>query len=117
MTPEELHILQHALGVDQFGRGEQYRSYFVTGEGSIDFPHCMALVERGLMTRRTSKLCGGDDIFVVTDRGRAQMAFSSPAPPKLTRSQQRYRDYLDLDSDMTFIEYLRWIAHRERRAA
>ena len=31
MTPEQLHILQHALGVDKFGLGEQYRNHYVGG--------------------------------------------------------------------------------------
>lgn len=109
MSPEKLHILQHALGVDQYGRGSQYRSHFVTGEGSDDHPACMELVSEGLMTRRDGSTLpfGGADLFHVTDAGRVAMARHSPCPPKLTQSQQRYRDYLALDSSLSFGEYLR----------
>jgi hypothetical protein len=104
----ELHILQHALGVDQHGRGDQYRSHFVTGAGSDDHPICMALTERGLMKRWDGATLsfGGDDFFRVTDAGRAYVAEHSPAPPKLTRSQQRYQRYLDADSNLTFRDWL-----------
>jgi hypothetical protein len=103
-----LHILQHALGVDEFGRGEQYREHFVTGEGSDDHPDCMALFEAGLMTRRANiEMYGGMDLFRVSDAGRAYVAEHSPAPPKLTRSQQRYQDYLDADCCLSFGEWLK----------
>ena len=104
----ELQILQHALGVDQVGRGDQNRSHFVTGSGSDDHPTCMALTERGLMKRwdgATLQL-GGDDFFRVTEAGRAFVAEHSPPPPKLTRSQRRYQRYLDADSSLTFREWL-----------
>lgn len=102
-----LHILQHSLGVDGFGQGRQYRNHFVTGEGSDDFPHCMALVERGLMTHREGNaLTGGDDLFCVTDAGKAFVAEHSPKPPRLTRSQKRYRDYLKADSGGSFAEWI-----------
>lgn len=105
-----LHILQHALGVDQYGQGEQYRSHFVTGEGSDDHADCMALVDAGLMTvRRAIRMFGEMDGFTVTDAGRAYVAEHSPAPPKLTRGQQRYREWLNV-SDVTgesFIEFCR----------
>ena len=103
-----LHILQHSLGVDQFGQGKQYRNHFVTGEGSTDYPHCMSAVDAGLMYRRDgSDITGGMDLFHVTDAGRRYVAAASPAPPKLTRSQQRYRCYLDAESSLSFIEWLR----------
>lgn len=105
---EDLHILQHSLGVDEFGRGRQYRNHFVTGPGSVDHPICMDLVKRGLMTRRDgSVLTGGDDLFMVTRAGRDWMSANSPLPPKLTRSQQRYQDYLDEDGCLSFGEWLR----------
>lgn len=107
-SPEQLHILQHSLGVDQYGRGRQYRNHFVTGRGSDDHPHCMALVEAELMTRRDGNaLSGGDDVFYVTQAGIAAVAEHSPPPPTLTRSQRRYEDFLDADSGMTFGEWLR----------
>jgi hypothetical protein len=104
----ELQILQHALRVDQFGRGEQHRSHFVTGPGSDDHPTCMALTERGLMRRWDGATLefGGDDFFRVTNAGGAFVAEHSPPPPKLTRSQRRYQRYLDADCSLTFRERL-----------
>lgn len=110
----ELHILQHSLGVDQFGQGEQYRNHFCTGPGSEDHGPCMALVDKGLMTRRIAPAgFGGMDFFFVTDAGRAFVSEHSPAPPKLTAGQKRYQRWLDMDSDMSFGDFLR----RERHAA
>mgnify|MGYP001603089096 CR=1 FL=1 len=64
-------ILRHALGLREDGSGRSYRNHFVTGEGSTDWPHCVALVEAGLMTlRKGNPLSGGDDIFYVTEAGR-----------------------------------------------
>jgi hypothetical protein len=104
-----LHVIQHSLGCDQFGRGTMYRNHFVTGEGSIDHPICMEAVERGLMKRHAgSALTGEMDAFTVTREGKEWMAANSPAPPKLTRSQRRYQAYLNADCPMSFRE---WIGH------
>lgn len=112
---EPLAILQHALGVDEFGRGAQYRRHFVTGPGSDDFAACCTLVEAGHMIRQSgSPLTGGDDLFLVTHEGRRWMAENSPPPPKLTRSQARYQRYLDADSSLSFREWLRYDREPER---
>ncbi|MET3652510.1 hypothetical protein [Dyella japonica] len=105
-----LQILQHSLGVDQFGRGSQYRNHFVTGEGSQDHRACMELVAKGLMTRRLGNaLSGGDDVFFVTATGIDYVAVNSPAPPptpKLTRSQKRYQAFLRADTGLSFAEWI-----------
>ncbi|MFA6231013.1 MAG: hypothetical protein WC617_12710 [Rhodanobacter sp.] len=107
----QLHILQHALGVDQYGQGAQYRNHFVTGKGSNDFDACMALVDNtGLMTRTPGNaITGGDDLFRVTPKGVDHVALHSPAPPpepKLTRSQKRYREWLRIDPGYSFAEWI-----------
>jgi hypothetical protein len=113
MKAEQLHILQHALGLDEYGRGTMYRSHFVTGEGSKDHADCMALVEAGYMgVRKNHPLAGGDDGFWVTEAGKLAAVANSPAPPKLSRSKQRYLDYLAADCSMTFIEYCRYKTRR-----
>ena len=95
----ELSILQHSLGVDEYGRGNQYRNHFVTAPGSDNYEICQKLVESGLMVSRgSSALTGGGTCFVVTPKGIDYVAFNSPKPPKLTRSQQQYRDYLESES-------------------
>ena len=106
---EHLHILQHSLGLDQYGRGKAYRNHFVTGPGSDDFDTCVALAEAGLMKGYGERgaLTGGDHLFGVTDAGRRFVREHSPRPPKLTRSQRRYREFLDADCGLTFGEYLK----------
>lgn len=110
MIPDPvLHIIQHSLGVDQYGQGEQYRNRFITGEGSIDHPICTEAVQRGLMrcVRAKYELYGGMDVFVVTEEGKQWMVENSPPPPKLTRGQRRYQAYLDYDGGESFGEWLR----------
>lgn len=106
---ERLHILQHSLGVDEFGQGNQYRNRFVTGAGSDDYDDCIELVSSGLMTRRDGETLpfGGMDLFHVTDAGKAFVAEHSPKPPKLTASQKRYRAWLDADGGLPFGEFLK----------
>jgi hypothetical protein len=45
VTDQELHILQHSLGLDRYGKGHTYRNRFVTDENTIDFPHCESLTQ------------------------------------------------------------------------
>ena len=109
MDAKQLHILQHSLGLDEYGRGTFYRNRFVTGEGSKDHADCMALVELGFMSRVANVIpFGGSDCFTVTDEGKRAAVTNSPAPPKLSRSKQRYLDWLAYDSDMPFIDWLIW---------
>lgn len=70
LTKEQVHILQHSLGLT---RGtEMYRNHFVTGPGSRDWDDCCALVEAGMMTKRSSSILPEDDrCFHVTDKGKA----------------------------------------------
>ena len=110
---EKLQILQHSLGVDQYGRGEQYRNHFATGPGGSDWDVCQELADLGLMKRYEPKAwMGGMYCFVVTDAGKAFVAEKSPAPPKLTRSQKRYREFLKDD----FFEgnFMDWLKENER---
>ena len=106
----KLHILQHSLGLDQYGAGRQYRNHFVTGEGSDDFPLCRELVAEGLMTERAgNELSGGSPVFFVTRAGIDFVAKNSPAKPpekKLTRSQRRYREWLRADCGLSFAEWI-----------
>ena len=118
----KLHILQHSLGLDRYGEGRQYRNHFVTGEGSCDIADCRALVSDGLMTeRRGSALSGGDPVFFVTREGIDYVAMNSPRrppEPKLTRSQQRYRDYLKAaDCFESFKHYLLYTAAKTGNGA
>jgi hypothetical protein len=110
-----LHILQHALGRDEYGKNpngrEDYRNHFCAGDGHVDFARCREAVAHGFMREHPpSVLSGGDHIFVVTDAGKAHVAANSRPEPKLTRGQRRYREYLDssaADSGIRFGDWLR----------
>lgn len=95
LQPGLLGILQHTLGLDQYGQGKAYRNHFVAGGKDVD--HCRELVALGYMVEhQATQISGGNPWFHVTDRGIEAVARFSPTPPpppKLTRAQQRYRDY------------------------
>lgn len=107
-----LEILQHSLGCDEFGRGTMCRNHFVTGSTGRDGQLCLQLVAMGFMRDCGSRgeLTGGDNLFVVTDAGKAAMLRDSPAPPpakEMTRSQRRYDDFLRSDCGLSFREWLK----------
>jgi len=114
---DKLHILQHSLGLDQYGEGNQYRNHFVTGPGSTDYDNCCALVEMGMMKNHGPKF-GGDDCFTVTAAGIDYVALNSPKrppEPKLSRSKLRYQRYLEYgDMFHSFLDFCRWDADPER---
>ena len=108
MTAEQLGILQHSLGVDQYGRGEQYRNHFCAG--GRDEAICRELVAMGYMKQHRTTALFPDFNCSVTEEGKAAMRKESPAPSKRTRSQQRYRDWLrvsDCFPDMKFGDWLK----------
>lgn len=115
VKPGHLHILQHALGLDQYGRGNAYRNHFVTGPGSTDWDHCLALEGEGLMMRadKSRLLPDSDQCFTVTVRGRAAVLEYSPEPPEISRAKKRYREWLHADCGMRFGEWLKWKAKKE----
>lgn len=104
MTPQQLQILQHALGVDEHGQGKQYRNHFCAGEN--DKTVCQELVAMGYMETFERPYLPYYNCMV-TDAGKAAMLAESPKPPKLTRSQVRYRLFLSHDSGMRFGEWLK----------
>lgn len=107
---EDLHILQHALGLDDYGQGSAYRNHFVATEGSESYGRCQAHADAGRMERHGPHgLYGGmtSYCFVVTEAGQQYVKEHSPEPPRLSRSQRRYRAYLAADSSMSFGEWLR----------
>lgn len=106
----KLHILQHTLGVGNYGDKDSYRNYFVTGVGTDDFPICEALVADGLMKRHDPRdIYGGNYCYTVTPAGIEYVATNSPKrppEPKLTRAQRNYRNFLNADCGLSFAEYM-----------
>jgi hypothetical protein len=114
MTPEQLQIIQHALGVNEYGKGAMYRNHFCAG--GKDEELCRQLVAMGYMRTWQGADEGGRVPHYpyyncsVTETGKAAMLAESPKPPKLTRSQKRYRKFLDSgagDCGYTFGEWLK----------
>ena len=107
MTARQLDVLQHSLGVDQFGQGQQYRNHFCAGGADEDV--CRELIALGFMKQhRTTELFPYFNCSV-TEAGRCAMAEASPKPPKppkLTRAQLRYRQFLNADCGVSFKEWL-----------
>ena len=116
LTKEQLHILQHALGLDEYGQGKPYRNFFCAGGADEDT--CKALVDAGLMKQHQRTEVYPYYNCSVTDAGKLAVQEQSPKPPKLTRSQQRYRHYLDWADahDGTFKEYLAEMKRRKQAA-
>jgi|WetSurMetagenome_2_1015567.scaffolds.fasta_scaffold212072_2 hypothetical protein len=115
MEKELLHILQHSLGVDQYGKGEQYRNHFATGPGGKDFVNCQQLTEMGFMQYLgTRKMWGDMHCFVVTTAGKDAVALESPKPPKISRSKARYQRFLEYgDGFDSFFDFCLWDAAQE----
>ncbi len=106
LTPDLLQILQHALGVDEYGRGQRYRNHFCAG--GDDVANCAELVALGYMRSFRSPHLPYFNC-IVTSEGIDAMYRESLKPPRLTRSQQRYRKWLDVADaySCTFGEWLK----------
>ena len=107
MKTDLLRILQHSLGLDQYGQGSQYRNHYVAGGDDVAL--CRELVSLGHMLEQSaSTMTGGSPLFNVTRAGINAVRFESPTPPKLTRSQRRYLEYLNADCFDSFHHFLKY---------
>ena len=103
MTPKQLHILHHALGVNPRQR-KPFRNYFLAGPTHYDMPDLEAREAAGMVKRGAPpKFCNQSDIvFRVTDDGVAYAMALLPEPEKRTR----YEEYLHADTGYGFAEFL-----------
>jgi hypothetical protein len=111
LIARHLEILQHCLGVDEYGRTPKgftpyTRNYFCAGEG--DESDCRELVALGYMVQLGTTEYMPYFNCSVTDAGKKAMHRESPNPPKLSRSQMRYRRFCDADSGMSFRDWIRY---------
>jgi hypothetical protein len=119
-----LHILQHALGRDEYGiqrknSGVDYRNHYCASEGGESIKLCREAVVQDLMVeRKGSDITGGDSVFIVTDKGKEYVKTNSKPEPKLTAGQIRYRKWLDI-TDATGEKFGAWLKRmsRERRVS
>ncbi len=142
ITPRQLEILQHALGLNKYGRCAAHedprgcrdhssdtlpghRNRFCAGGECVssteavplcgdrcDVCVCRSLVALGLMVQHKTTSWLPYFNCSVTDEGRAAVREQSPPAPKLSRSQQRYRAFLNADSGLKFGEWLKWESRR-----
>jgi hypothetical protein len=105
MTERQLEILQHTLGLDKYGQGPMYRNHFCAG-GS-DEEVCRELVALGYMVQHETTKWLPYFNCSVTDAGKEAVKRESPKPPKLTRSQKRYRACLKADTGESFGQWLK----------
>lgn len=135
MNPRWLSILQHTLGLDQYGqppKGRQpchdddfpgcYRNHYCLGADCPDFKILQELVTAGFMTDSgPQKMMGGMHLLHATQAGFDAVKQHSPRPPRLTLGQRRWRHFRDVREvcpDLTFKAYLNapWRAESEARA-
>lgn len=130
-----LHILQHTLGLDQYGQPPEgrkpcsdddfpncYRNNYVLGPEGSWFSTLQEMTAAGLMTDHgPQSVLGGMHVFHATQQGYDAVKQHSPAPPQLTRAQRRWRHFRavrEVCPDLTFKGFLSaaWRAESEARA-
>lgn len=79
-SPAQLHLLEHALGLDQ--ANEPYRNYYVSIDGNDNWGDLLALTDRGLMKRQRVAVAAGlaTGMFHVTDAGRDVLRMHGKLP-------------------------------------
>ena len=114
---QKLHIIQHSLGLDQFGQGTFYRNHFVSDLGCDNYQILLSLVDDGLMTENKhlsgSDLTGGGSCFYVTEKGRLWVIENSPNPPKISKAKERYRRFLEYGE--CFESFIAFCRHDARK--
>lgn len=108
VSKRQLEIMQHALGLDQYGQGAMYRNHFCAGGDTETV--CRELVAMGLMKQHATTDLFPDFNCSVTEAGIAAVREHSPKPPKKTRSQLRYERFMSWNDAFggTFREFLEY---------
>lgn len=69
MTPRQIELARHALGLPHHSR-TSWRNHFVTGEGGVNHAAWSMMVSEGdALRRKGSVLTGCDDLFLLTRQG------------------------------------------------
>jgi hypothetical protein len=99
VTELQLHILQHSLGLNQFGEGSHYRNRYIS-DPNADLD---GLVRVGFLKDFGAiEAYDGMHYYEVTPAGKIAIQKESPKPPKISRSRRRYLAFLNADSGMPF---------------
>lgn len=117
MTPQELHILLHTIGLDDPYQEKSYRNHFVADDGHSDLPAIQKLCLEGLMEEQRAPgfLEAGDRVFRVTDCGRQAAERLRRRPTRAQRRYHRFLEVADCCPDLTFREFLTLPAFAEAR--
>lgn len=91
MNPEQLQILQHSLGVDQYGHGQQYRNHFCAG--GADEAICRELVAMGYMRRHPTMGWLPCFDYSVTEEGKPEASETDGWPEALPRVVESVRRF------------------------
>lgn len=114
---EMLKILQHSLGLDEYGQGNQFRNHFVAGGKDLEVCR-QAVIEGFMVERQATSVSGGSPWFSVTPAGIDHVALTSPVrppAPKVSRSKQRYQRYREYGEGFdSFLDFCYWDAQPER---
>ena len=103
-----LHILQHARGLDQYGQGTWYRNHYCPGVGDQSEKDCEALAAAGLMKNHGNRALSAGPVFTVTPAGDDYIRKNSPPAPKVSRGRRRYREWIEIaDAVGPFGEWLK----------
>lgn len=107
ITTKQLHILRHSLGLDDTGRGREYRNYYCTGPDCDGWSDVQVLIGEGLMHDcGPVAMWGGSHGITVTDAGKAIARKQDPMP-NITRGRRRWLAFLHADCGLTFGEWLK----------
>lgn len=68
MNSNHLHILQHALGLNQYGEGKLFRNYYCVVNKSREHRACKAMVKDEVM-EEIKNISGRYTVFKVTPKG------------------------------------------------
>ena len=112
LTQEQLSILQHAYGADEYGLGGGNRNHYCAGGDDVII--CAELVSMGLMQTFRRAWLPYYNCYL-TKEGIAAMRAASPLPPKVSRAKLRYQRFLQWADafDGTFREFLEYERARE----
>jgi hypothetical protein len=129
LTPEQLHILQHSLGCNEYGLSEHMRpdegdgcfGYYRNRYVSPPNDDLIGLVQLGYMrdlSFQNPYIWGHQNhCFSVTREGVTAMLAQSPRPPRVSRARRRYLQWLwvaDAFGGMKFGEWLRRKLYKPR---
>ena len=121
LTESETAIILHTLGLADRGL-KSYRNYFVANQGHYDMPTLESLVSKGTMFigNKPGFLDKAAIVFYVSpewvDKAEAYARQrKAEEDAKLTRSQKRYRRYIESDGVFnSFRDFLRYESKQAR---